>query len=158
MSVDIKVTVRPLPLFSKSGKGRIPFERIAHAVLGKKYELSLVVCADSLAQRMNKVYRKKSYAPNVLSFPISKQEGEIFLNVRAAAREAPYYNGVVVRGEARKLRGTELRRMVRNHIAHLFVHGCFHLKGLQHGRIMEGHERRILRRFGFQCLEKSTQE
>src|SRR3989344_6424990 len=106
MSVDIKVTVRPLPLFRKSGKGLIPFEKIARAALGNKYELSLVLCGDTLAQRMNKKYRGKTYAPNVLSFPLSKVEGEIFLNVRKAAREARAYHVAE-----------------RDHLAHLFVHG-----------------------------------
>jgi len=111
---------------------RIPFERIAHAILGGKYDLSLVICGDALATRMNKEYRKKTYKPNVLSFPLDKTEGEIFLNVRCAEREAKKY-GVAL----------------NDRIALLFVHGCFHLKGLDHGRIMEGQERRILRRFGF---------
>ena len=58
---------------------------------GPRYELSLVVCGDSLAQRMNKIYRKKTYKPNVLSFLFSKTEGEIFLNVQCAKREAKKY-------------------------------------------------------------------
>src|SRR3989344_780707 len=70
----------------------IPFERLARAVLGARYELSLVVCGDALARRMNKAYRKKSYTPNVLSFPITKYAGEIFLNIRSAEREAELYH------------------------------------------------------------------
>ena len=116
---------------------RLPFERMAKAVLGSNYELSLVMCGDSLAQRMNKEYRKKTYRPNVLSFPISKSEGEIFLNTQCAKREAKKY-------------GTSLQK----HLALLFVHGCFHLKGLDHesekdARKMEAAEDRILQRFGF---------
>ena len=137
---------------------RIPYEKIADAILGKSYELSLVVCGDGLARRMNKEYRKKNYRPNVLSFPLSKTEGEIFLNVRTAAREDPNYNGVVGRGAARRLPTSLLKRMARNHIAYLFVHGCFHLKGLRHGRIMEAQEQRILRIFHFSCNGQYTQE
>ncbi len=140
MSVDIKITVSPLPLFAKSGKGRIPFEAITKKILGGRYELSLVICGDVLAQKMNQTYRKKSYKPNVLSFPLSKQEGEIFLNVRAAAREA-------------RTRGLSARAW----IAHLFVHGCFHLKGLSHGRIMERQEERMMRAFHFSCRGQYTQ-
>jgi len=99
--------------------------------LGNKYELSLVICGDSLAQRMNKEYRKKSYKPNVLSFPISKSEGEIFLNVQCAKREAKKYGTTVPK-----------------RLALLFVHGCFHLKGLKHGAKMEAAEQNVLRRFG----------
>src|SRR3989344_6917301 len=93
---------------------RIPFEKIAHAILGKNYELSLVVCGDDLARRMNTEYRKKKYKPNILSFPLSKTGGEIFLNVRAAAREA-----------------RRPKVALRDRLALLFVHGGFPLKGLQ---------------------------
>ena len=80
---------------------------------------------------MNMTHRKKSYKPNVLSFPLGTHEGEIFLNVRKAEREAPHFG-----------------RTVRQHIALLFVHGCFHLTGLRHGRTMESAEMRVLREFG----------
>lgn len=90
---------------------------------------------------MNTEYRKKTYKPNVLSFPISKTEGEIFLNVRKAEREACTF-------------GVSLHER----LALLFVHGCFHLKGLSHGRIMEGEESRVLRRFGLQWHGASTPE
>ena len=123
------------------GAGRIPYEEIARKILGSQYELSLVICGDTLAQRMNKEHRKKTYKPNVLSFPLSKAEGEIFLNVRTAAREARRY-----------------KVPLRDRLAFLFVHGCFHLKDLQHGRIMEAQEQRILRAFHFSCNGNYTQE
>ena len=137
--LDIRTTLRSAPFLK--GAGLIPFENIADTILGKNYELSLVVCGDDLARRMNKEYRKKKYKPNILSFPLSKKEGEIFLNVRAAAREA-----------------RRLKVALRDRLALLFVHGCFHLKGLQHGRIMEAQEQRILRAFHFSCNGQYTQE
>jgi probable rRNA maturation factor len=120
-----------------SSQPRLPFEKIAKSILGPKYDLSLVICGDTLAQRMNKEYRKKTYKPNVLSFPLSKTEGEIFLNVQCARREAKKY-------------GTTLQKR----LALLFVHGCFHLKGLDHQnekqtKRMEAAEQRVLKRFGF---------
>lgn len=127
-NVSIKKTTRgPVP--------RLSFEDIAVAILGEKYELSLVICGDSLAQQMNKKYRKKTYRPNVLSFPISKSEGEIFINVQCAKREAKKY-------------GISLQK----HLALLFVHGCFHLKGLDHenekdAQKMEAAEDKMLKRF-----------
>lgn len=125
-STDIKTTIRgPVP--------RIPFERMARDVLGPAYQLSLVLCADTLARRINQQYRKKSYAPNVLSFEFSAHEGEIFLNLRKAAREARQY-------------GTTLTRRA----ALLYVHGLFHLKGMPHGDAMETAEQRVLRKFGLQ--------
>lgn len=107
---------------------RVPFEEMAGAVLPANYELSLVICGDSLAQQMNKKYRKKIYKPNVLSFPLSKYGGEIFLNIRKAAREA---RAMGISSKAR--------------IAHLFIHGCAHLKGLRHGTAMDRLEQKVLK-------------
>lgn len=119
--IDVRRTIRGvLP--------HVSFEAIARAALGSHYELSLVICGDTLAQALNMKYRKKSYRPNVLSFPISATEGEIFLNLRCAEREARKY-GVPVHAR----------------LALLFVHGCLHLKGLDHGERMEREEQRILR-------------
>lgn len=121
--VSIKQTIR-------GSVPAIPYERIARRTLSASYELSLVICGDDLARKMNQTYRKKTYAANVLSFPISKTEGEIFLNMHAAAREARTY-GVSERAR----------------LALLFVHGLLHLKGLRHGRTMEREEAKILRAF-----------
>lgn len=111
---------------------RVPFEALAAAALPKGYHLSLVICGDRLAQRMNKEYRKKSYRPNVLSFELAKNEGEIFLNIRKAAREA-------------KREGISTNKR----LALLFVHGCFHLAGHQHSDHMESLELKVLKKFGF---------
>jgi probable rRNA maturation factor len=122
--IDIKKTLR-------GAAPRIPFEQLLKAAFPAGYELSLVICGDSLARNMNRTHRKKTYAANVLSFPLSKTEGEIFLNARASAREARRF------GVSEKAR-----------LALLFVHGLMHLKGLSHGRTMEAKERDILRTFG----------
>jgi rRNA maturation RNase YbeY len=124
ITLDIKRTV--------ADTVRLPFEAMAAAALPKGYQLSLVICGDRLAQRMNKEYRKKTYRPNVLSFPIAKNEGEIFLNIRKAEREAKQ------EGISRDAR-----------LALLFVHGCFHLAGYNHGDKMESLELKILKKFGF---------
>lgn len=111
---------------------RVPFEKMARAILGPQYELSLVICGDTLARSLNHTYRKKGYPANILSFPIGKKEGEVFLNIRKAEREARTFD-----------------ISAREHIAHLFVHGCFHLKGYTHGSAMDSLETRVLRTFSF---------
>jgi probable rRNA maturation factor len=121
--MDTKRTVRrPVPT--------LPYEAIAKSILGSDYDLSLVICGDKLAQRMNIEYRQKSYFPNVLSFPYSKSEGEIFINIPCAEREARKY-----------------KIPLRSRMALLFVHGCFHLKGYDHGAKMEALEQQILKKF-----------
>lgn len=109
---------------------RIPFERIARTVLGTRYELSLVLCGDALARKLNRTYRKKGYAANVLSFPLEENEGEVFLNIDAARREAKKY-GV----------------MLKARLTLLFVHACLHLKGVRHGHRMETREQTLLKKF-----------
>lgn len=121
--MDIRTTVR-------SAIPRIPFADIAPTILGASYDLSLVVCGDALARRVNRQYRHKDYAPNVLSFPLTDASGEIFLNVRKAEREA-----------------RAMGISVRERTAHLYVHACFHLLGLDHGDEMERREDEILTRF-----------
>lgn len=111
--LDVKRTVRTVV-------PSVPFARIAKRVLGASYALSLVLCGDSLARSLNRAYRKKDYTPNVLSFPLGERDGEIILNVRQSAREARMY-GI----------------SERERLAYLFIHGCLHLKGLKHGRVMD---------------------
>jgi len=123
-STDIRKTVR----------GSVPavsFGKIARKLLGPHYQLSVVICGDKLARKINRAHRHKDYAPNVLSFTLGKSEGEIFLNARKAAREAKQF-GVSYRAR----------------LALLFIHGCLHLKGLPHGLTMEGIEQKTLRAFG----------
>jgi probable rRNA maturation factor len=125
---DMTVTLRRTP--SQEGVRSISYQAIAEAILGKKFELSVVLCGDALARKMNITYRKKTYAPNVLSFPLSNNEGELFLNFRKATREAHSYS-----------------IPLRERLMYLYVHGCFHLKGLDHSDEMEKEEARIMKRF-----------
>ena len=125
MAVEITCTVRG-PVLA------IPFEKIAKDILGKNHSLSLVLSGDKLTRKINRTYRKKDYPANVLSFSLSKNEGEIFLNVRKAEREA-------------KVAGISARAR----IALLFIHGCLHLRGFRHGTAMEKLERNTLKKFGF---------
>ncbi|NBV76761.1 rRNA maturation RNase YbeY [bacterium] len=112
-TVELHSTVRsPIP--------PIPFERIARSVLGTSYSLSLVICGDTLARRINTETRKKTYSPNVLSFELDAHNGEIILNIRKAEREARRY-----------------KTTLKERLILLFVHGCYHLKGYDHGGAMD---------------------
>ena len=108
----------------------LPFLRLKESVLGKNYELSLVIATDALARKLNRNYRGKTYTPNVLAFPIDKTHGEIFLNLREAERE-------------RATRALSYRHFV----ALLFVHALLHLKGYRHSSTMEGKEVKLLSKF-----------
>ncbi len=108
----------------------LSFVHIKKHVLGKKYNLSLVFVGDSFSRKLNKEYRNKDKATNILSFPISKDDGEIFINLRRAKKDAPSF-----------------KKRYNEFIVYLFVHGVLHLKGFDHGDKMEAEEERLMQKF-----------
>lgn len=102
------------------------------AVLGKNYDLSLVIVGNTRSQKLNATYRGKAKSTNILSFPLSKMEGEIFLNLNVAKKEAPQFD-----------------KTYTEFVAYLVIHGMLHLKGHSHGSTMERLEKKFLHEFGF---------
>jgi len=101
-------------------------------------DLSLTVRVVGRAEgrSLNRRFRRRDYATNVLSFPYSRA-GDIVLCHPVIAREA-----------------REQGKKVRAHYAHLVVHGALHLRGYEHhdnasASRMEATEIRILRQLGF---------
>lgn len=105
--------------------GRL-FLKMKDAALGKKYELSIVFVGRKLGQKLNTKHRKKNYATDILSFPIDKTTGEIFLQP-----------------EALKKKAKEFGRTPENYLRFLVIHGLIHLKGFAHGSRMESEEARV---------------
>jgi len=125
MSLSITSTIKKYP--------KHPYEQIADKILGKRYELSLVFIGKTRAATLNKQYRNKTYSPNVLSFPLDERTGEIFICPLVAKAEASKYN-----------------LSTKNYVAFLFIHGCLHLKGHDHGDTMDTLERKYLKQFELQ--------
>ena len=109
---------------------RLPFARIANYILGEKYSLGLVLCGSTLSRRLNETYRGKAKPANVLSFPLSDTEGEIFIDIRRARQEARHFD-----------------RNENDFIIFLFINGLLHLKGLAHSSKMEKLEKKIEKKF-----------
>ncbi len=114
----------------------LPFLDIADFVLGKKYKLSLVWADHQTSQRLNKKYRQKDHATNILSFELDKNYGEIFIDPQTAKDQAKDFD-----------------RSYENFLVFLFIHGCCHLKGLDHeteaeAELMEQAEIKIRQKFG----------
>lgn len=110
---------------------RQPYASIKRKILGARYELSLVFIGKTRAITLNRKSRHKTYAPNVLAFPLTNTTGEVFICPEAANREAKHF-GLSAEG----------------YIAYLFIHACLHLKGHEHGDTMEKLERKYTRAFG----------
>lgn len=108
----------------------LPYETIKNDILGKKYSLSLLFVGEARASTINKLSRQKTYAPNVLSFPLDINCGEIVICPKVAAREAKDFN-----------------LSITGYIGFLFIHGLLHLKGHDHSDTMEKLEQRYMRKY-----------
>lgn len=108
----------------------VPFLPIKEKILGKNYSLTIVFCSPEESRTRNKTYRDKDYPTNILSFPLSDNEGEIYISLSTA------------RGDAKKF------DMSYQKFLHLLViHGVLHLKGHAHGSTMEELEETYLNKF-----------
>ncbi|MBQ7055359.1 MAG: apolipoprotein N-acyltransferase [Alphaproteobacteria bacterium] len=122
-------------------KYKINFEKIANAVVGKKYEnseVSVILTNDKEIQKINNKYRNINKPTNVLSFELGDDVllGDIYISIDTVKKEAQIEN-----------------IPVENHIAHMMVHGVLHLLGYDHindddAAEMEDKEIKILKKMG----------
>jgi probable rRNA maturation factor len=106
-------------------------------------ELSIRIVGSREGRALNLRYRGRDYATNVLSFPAELPPGVTLPLLGDIVIAAP-----VVAREAR-----EQDKPLRDHYAHLTVHGVLHLLGYDHQREhdaarMEALEKRILASLG----------
>jgi probable rRNA maturation factor len=109
----------------------------------RKAEVNILIVDAKAGRRYNREFRGKDYATNVLSFPCEPLPhgrtallGDLVICAPVVAREA-----------------AEQGKRVRDHYAHLTIHGVLHLLGYDHqaepeAQRMEAVERRILAGLG----------
>ncbi len=108
----------------------IPFLAIKEKILGKSYSLTIIFCTPKESQEKNKAYRDKNYPTNILSFPLDKNEGEIYISLATARADAKNFD------------------MTYEKFLHLLIiHGILHLKGHDHSSTMEKLEDSYLNKF-----------
>jgi probable rRNA maturation factor len=111
----------PAAALSKSGLTR--FLNRARLAVGLVGEVDVLLADDATLKRLNRTYRGKNKATDVLSFPAAYNEfagddqtaGDLAISLETAARQAATY-------------GHSLRDEVRI----LLLHGLLHLHGLDH--------------------------
>ena len=114
-------------------------QRWLRAALDHPAELTVRIVGDVEGQALNRDFRSKDYATNVLTFDYAQAPVVVADLVLAA--------GVVEREAA------ELGIPVADHYAHLLVHGALHAQGFDHedeaqALLMEARETEILRGLG----------
>ncbi len=124
---DTKVSV------IRTTKGKLPslpFDEFKNAILGEKYELSIVFVDEKKIHKLNIDYRKMDEPTDILSFSLSKSAGEIFICEEIA-----------------KVKAKEFERTNDNFLQFLLIHGMAHLKGYDHGTKMETLEKKFRKIF-----------
>lgn len=109
---------------------KVAFKAIKEEVLGKDYVLNVIITTSARIKKLNTIYRDKEVATDILSFPISDTEGEIYISPKETKKEAKNFD-----------------RSYENFFSFLFIHGCVHLKGHDHSSTMEAIEVKIRNKF-----------
>jgi probable rRNA maturation factor len=114
---------------------------VKKALEGDSAEVTVRFVDAEEGQMLNREYRHKDYATNVLSFPYApnpEMAGDLVLCLPVVLKEA-----------------AEQKKPAEAHFAHLIVHGMLHLQGYDHetgdedAEIMEAREREILAALGY---------
>lgn len=108
-----------------------PYDAMVTSVLGADYELSLVIVGEKRMHELNKAHRDKDMPTDILSFPLDKKSGEMFISPVSTKKEAKKFD-----------------RPYDNFVAFLFIHGLWHLKGFDHSSTMESNEQKTRALFG----------
>jgi len=132
IAVQVAITAANVP-------ARARLRRWALAALRGRAEVTLRIVGAAEVRRLNREYRGRDYATDVLTFVYcaSPRRGDIVLCHPVLARAAREH-GVALEA----------------HYAHLVVHGMLHLRGYDHERPgdahrMQGAETRLLARLGY---------
>nr|WP_145547446.1 rRNA maturation RNase YbeY [Variovorax boronicumulans] len=113
---------------------------IRHA-LERDAEITVRIVGGEEGQALNRDYRQRDYATNVLTFDYTQEPvvtADLVLCAPVVAREA-----------------RENSKTLQAHYAHLLVHGTLHAQGWDHetgeadAEAMEAREREIMARLGF---------
>ena len=112
----------------------------ARAALDRDARITVRIVGQAEARVLNRNYRGKDYATNVLTFVMRDKppyEGDLALCAPVVAREA-------------RVQG----KQIAAHYAHLIVHGVLHLQGYDHecesdAQIMEARESQVLGELGY---------
>ena len=115
---------------TKGKPPRLPFICIKNTILGKNYELGVSFLSKNKQKEINNTYRGINKTTNILSFPLTKNSGDITFDLIKVKKDAPLFD-----------------MTYSKFLKFLFIHGCLHLKGFDHSSIMERQEKKFLKMF-----------
>lgn len=124
---------------------RAQFRRWATAALARDAEAALRIVDAEEGRELNRDYRGKDYATNVLTFEYGAED---------AYEDAPLTGDIVLCAPVVAKEAKEQRKTLEAHYAHLVVHGMLHLQGYDHedeaeAAVMEALESFVMMRLGY---------
>ena len=108
----------------------VPFVSIKDKILGPTYELGVQFVSARKQRTLNRTYREKDSTTNILSFPLTKNSGDITFDLLKVKKDAKDFD-----------------MTYRQFVTFLFIHGLLHLKGFEHSSTMEKEEKKYMRMF-----------
>ena len=135
LELAVQYAVKP-----ENAPTRAQLKKWALAALEEDAEVALRIVGETEGRELNRDYRGKDYATNVLTFPLTDDPvlmGDIVLCHAVVEKEA-----------------LEQNKPVEAHYAHLVVHGMLHLQGYDHetdeeAEVMEALETQIVTHLGY---------
>lgn len=120
---------------------RASFETWVNAALHagrrrRNSEISLRVVDAEEGQSLNRQYRDRDYATNVLSFPAELPAGI----------KLPLLGDLVVCAPVIAREASEQGKRLRDHYAHMTIHGTLHLLGFDHEKVADAERMEMLER------------
>ncbi len=119
---------------------RSQFRKWANAAIRVDTEVTIRIVDETEGRELNKTYRGKDYATNVLTFPLT---------------EEPYLIGdIIICAPVVETEAIAQNKPIEAHYAHLIVHGILHLHGYDHeieaqAELMESLETAIVSKLGY---------
>lgn len=139
---------RALPRLPQDAKkwAKAAFDSKTHGIASA--EMGLVFAGDKMLRQLNREFRGKDKATNVLSF--AEYDGKQLKKARGG--KGVYLGDVVISLDTVKREAKAQKKKLRDHAAHMVVHGVLHLLGFDHmeekeAQKMERAERKILAAF-----------
>ncbi|MEZ4103380.1 MAG: rRNA maturation RNase YbeY [Candidatus Paceibacterota bacterium] len=108
----------------------LPFVRIKNEIIGKDYDLSITFVDKKTIEGLSKRFKGDKSHKNILSFPLTKNSGEIILNLQTIRLEAKNFDKKYI-----------------EYLGFLVIHGILHLKGFVHSSKMEVEEKKFVKMF-----------
>lgn len=99
------------------------------------FSVSIVLTDDAEIRELNRDYRHKDKATNVLSFPMFDDFSQM-----PDIEEALELGDIILALETIQAEADEQGKSLRDHLAHLLVHGFLHLCGFDHMTDAEAEE------------------